>query len=500
VATNGDGESIIVWNSDDGSYEGVYAQRFDSVGNPVGHSFLVNTCVRARQFCPVVAMDQTGNFVVTWQSHLQDGSQFGIYGQRYRATGRKNGSEFRINTKTLGDQVRPAVAMNASGEFVVAWSTPTAGTLGVSAQRYDARGVKVGDELIVTSGVSANETQPLMNPSADIDDNGNFVVAWASPQEPAGGNDHDIYCRQFLVSKGQFGPRLRVNDSGAGDQQHASVSVDPTGNFVIAWSSQDSAGQLGGIHARRFDNSSRPLGDEFLISSQTDQNDFYPTIAHAPNHGFVAAWQRTGADGSVRQIYAKQEGTQPEFRVAPNKPPHVAYFYPSCGQRNVAMDGQGRYLVTWLSRDGGWKVFGQRYNVDGSPLGSVFTVSRPEFQIFACDQRDHLRSYRIEDRDGARVTSLATASNRGVIGAVYESGSIKVWELNAEGSASERMSVNVIDFDATEPEDQVALSSDGSRLFTSGEEGSLRVWDVANGSLIKAIDTTYGTSGPSCLA
>ena len=38
-----------------------------------------------------------GGFVVTWQSDGQDGSGYGIYGQRYMADGTAEGSEFLVN-------------------------------------------------------------------------------------------------------------------------------------------------------------------------------------------------------------------------------------------------------------------------------------------------------------------------------------------------------------------------------------------------------------------
>ena len=41
-----------------------------------------------------------GGFVVTWTSDGQDGSGYGIYGQRYAADGTAVGSEFRVNTFT----------------------------------------------------------------------------------------------------------------------------------------------------------------------------------------------------------------------------------------------------------------------------------------------------------------------------------------------------------------------------------------------------------------
>ena len=85
VAGMNDGGFVVTWNSErqDGSSFGVYGQRYDSAGNRVRKEFQVNTYTKKDQFDPSVAGLSDGGFVVTWGSHGQDGSLFGVYGQRY---------------------------------------------------------------------------------------------------------------------------------------------------------------------------------------------------------------------------------------------------------------------------------------------------------------------------------------------------------------------------------------------------------------------------------
>ncbi len=42
----------------------------------------MNTTTADNQTRPVVAIDADGDFVIAWQSNLQDGSNYGIYAQR----------------------------------------------------------------------------------------------------------------------------------------------------------------------------------------------------------------------------------------------------------------------------------------------------------------------------------------------------------------------------------------------------------------------------------
>jgi hypothetical protein len=89
--------------------------------------------------------------------------------------------EFQVNSYTTGNQANPAVAADASGSFVVAWSSPgSAGTdasgFGVQAQLYDAAGVPVGGEFQVNSYTTGFQVSPTVG----ADPLRSFVVAWKS--------------------------------------------------------------------------------------------------------------------------------------------------------------------------------------------------------------------------------------------------------------------------------------------------------------------------------
>jgi hypothetical protein len=77
-------------------------------GMPVGPEFQINTYTTSGQHRPVVASDSAGNFVVAWDSAFQDGSFYGIYAQRFDSTGTPLSAEFRVNSyTTLVNASRP---------------------------------------------------------------------------------------------------------------------------------------------------------------------------------------------------------------------------------------------------------------------------------------------------------------------------------------------------------------------------------------------------------
>src|SRR5205814_1118008 len=116
---------------------GVFGQRYANTGAPIGPEFRVNTYTTSYQNVPRLASDASGNFVVVWSSYSQDGSNDGVFGQRYASTGAPLGPEFRVNTYTTNSQGVPAVASDSSGNFVVVWMSEQDGSSsGVFGQRY----------------------------------------------------------------------------------------------------------------------------------------------------------------------------------------------------------------------------------------------------------------------------------------------------------------------------------------------------------------------------
>ncbi|MEX2140632.1 MAG: hypothetical protein WD894_15320, partial [Pirellulales bacterium] len=124
VALQADGKIVAVgFSYQDGISDFAVARYLGDNAALVGAEFQVNTITTDSQSFPSVAMDEAGNFVVTWTSLGQDGSSYGVYGQRYAADGSTLGGEFRVNTTTTESQDFPSVAMDEAGNFVVTWTS-----------------------------------------------------------------------------------------------------------------------------------------------------------------------------------------------------------------------------------------------------------------------------------------------------------------------------------------------------------------------------------------
>ena len=144
-------------------------------GDPLGPEFRVNTFITGDEIASSVARDPSGNFVVVWNSP-QDGSSDGVFGQRYNGSGVPLGSEFRVNTYTTGFQEFPSVAADSTGNFVAVWHSNQEGSVGIVGQRFASSGAPLGSEFRVNTYTTGNQYFP----SVAADSAGNFVVVWTS--------------------------------------------------------------------------------------------------------------------------------------------------------------------------------------------------------------------------------------------------------------------------------------------------------------------------------
>jgi hypothetical protein len=363
LSADANGDFVVVWQSlgQDGSSYGVFGQRFSAAGARRGSEFQANTYVTSYQSRPAVASDANGNFIVVWQSSGQEGSlsSGGVFGRRFSAAGVPQAAEFQVNTYTTSLQYVPAVAADAAGDFVVVWDSfgQDGAAYGVFGQRFNASGARVGAEFRVNSFTTSLQRDPAV--AADA--NGNFVVVWTSSRDADG--SYGVFAQRFNSSGAPQGPEFRVNSYTTGNQSFSAVASDAGGNFVVVWTSLNQDGNLYGIFGQRFNASGVPQGGEFLVNSTTVDNQIYPAVSSDANGNFVVAWQGLDVDGTSFGVFGRRfnasglaQGT--EFLVNS---------YTTNFQRRpaIASNPDGDFVVAWQSYGQdepiSYGIFGQRY-------------------------------------------------------------------------------------------------------------------------------------------
>ena len=265
VAALSSGGFVVTWQAqnEDGSGWGIYAQRYTDTGAPAGSEFRVNSTWANDQLFPSITALAVGGFVITWQSYLQEGGsnpRNGVYAQRYSESGVPNGSDFRLNTTTNEEQSFSAVSALSDGGFVAIWHSflQDGNDYGIFGQRVDSNGNALSGEFPINQQTAGNQVEPSLTTLAD----GGFVVTWETINQD--GNGYGIYGRRYLGNGNPASDEFRVNTSFIGDQVNPSVTALTGGGFVVTWQSTDDGSSLG-IFGQRYDAAGAATGAEFRV-------------------------------------------------------------------------------------------------------------------------------------------------------------------------------------------------------------------------------------------
>lgn len=254
----------------------------------------LNTHTPLDQQRPAAAGNASGQAVVIWESFAQDGSHFGIFGRRL-LNGEPVGEEFAVNSYSIGRQTFPAVAMNASGEFIAVWRSSLQGGPGgtIYGQRFAADGSRIGGEFQI--GPDDSDLDSQSEPQVVLRDNGEFAVAFSNRQldevaTALGRNDLETRFIQFRLYNADGSPRtapITATESAAdGSPRFSRLGLDGEGRMVLVWINGNQ------IRARHFDAAGAALSEPYNVNTTaanlaSDQ----PALVVAPDGRYAIAWE-----------------------------------------------------------------------------------------------------------------------------------------------------------------------------------------------------------------
>lgn len=160
--------------------------------------------------------------------------------------------ESRLNSAIDGDDVAPALSINASGDMVVVWRNGTS----VLGRRFDVDGQTVGGEFLVNVNAPTDVGFHDVGIAAD----GHFLVAW---QE-----DTVAKIRMFASDTTPLSDEQQV--SGADPVSNVVAAMGEDGAYAVMWQNLSPVLRVGGIHV-----------DELGVSSALsyEQNSSAPSVA-----------------------------------------------------------------------------------------------------------------------------------------------------------------------------------------------------------------------------
>ncbi len=359
IAINNNGNFIITWESYYQNYSlfDVFAQRFDKEGNKLGEEFQVNFPTEGRHVNSYVAMDKEGKFIVVWRANRD----WKVYAQRFDKNGNKLGDEFRVSA-TEGERADPLIAMDGQGNSLISFKYGQYGD--AYAQRFDKDGNRIGGEF----GIDGYESRIAMDP------NGDFITT------DTDGARETLYAYRYNNCGERIGEALQVSlskaDGADSEIGQSSVALNDTG-FVVTWKDYDDSRM--GVYAKRFNSDGNDIDEEFRVNRTTEGDQIYPDVAMDCEGDVVITWVNT--DGFVADIYAQRykngEYIGGEFRVNSNT---FSYSPGWDGPPKIATDNKGNFVITW---EGDSDIYAKKFSFyNPADLNKDGYVDFKDFGIF----------------------------------------------------------------------------------------------------------------------
>jgi hypothetical protein len=299
IAADPSGAFVIAWENFTTSNVDIFARRYDGTATALGPRFLVNESTLRSAPQPRVGAAQDGSFLVAWQQ--DDGSEVGVVARLYPPTGSTGAAPMLLNTYTVGRQRPGAVAASPDGTYLVVWdSTILSGPSqdgsdgGIFARRCDSAGGPIGTEFQVNSYTVGRQTMPVVG----IDGKGNFVVVWESRQ--ALGN-YGLFGQRFDRVGARVGTEFQVSSYTYGGQALASTTMDDGGNFVVLWQDPFQDGSPTGVFGQQFNPEGQRLGSEFQANIYTLGAQLAPRVSATGPGQFIAVWNSGPQAGGENQ-------------------------------------------------------------------------------------------------------------------------------------------------------------------------------------------------------
>jgi len=340
ISSDISGNFNISWQDDRNDYGDVYARQYSNVGNSIGDCFKVNTDNGDKvQYYSEIFTDDSGTFRIVWED-LRYGLNEDIFAQAYLSDGSPVDDNFKVNDDLASEnQKLPSMALDSSGNLIYVWVDFRFGEEAIFAQRFSGDGTAIGSNFKVNDDTTIYNY--ISGPSVATSPDGSFVISWTDGRS---GYCLDIYAQRYSANGTPSGNNFLVSYLGYCHHLNSAVVCKTNGDFIITWNDEDEGG---------FDIKSK---------SNLHCTDYLATKSNNKNKGT--------APDVYAQIYLS-DGTAVGENFMVNEDIINTY------QKNptIAVDVMGNFTIVWQDdRNDPWHIYAQRFQSDGTPLGSNFTV------------------------------------------------------------------------------------------------------------------------------
>src|SRR5262245_21038799 len=373
ISVSPTGFAAVAWQDDrDGNgYYDVYVRRFDATGTAATGEILVNSDTSGQQRRPAVAINDSGDFVVVWEDDRDGNGYYEILGRTFDSFGNPLSGDITVNPVSGGQQVRPSVGMDSAGNWVAVWEDDRDGNgyYDIFARRFDRTGAALGGEIRVNQVRDGQQTAVEIAMAPD----GRAVVVWEDDQD--GDGYYQIVARRIDAGGVPAGNQFTINEVSAGQHRKPVVAMTPSGSFVVVWEDdQDRKGDRQ-ILGRLFDASGAPSGNQFTVNEVGDGQRHRPSVGMNASGLFAVAWEDDHDGDGTYEILARTFNADGSPRTG-----NTSINAVSAGQHvsaSVGMADAGIYAVAWQDDRrgrGDWSILLRLRDSDGASLTGEVAV------------------------------------------------------------------------------------------------------------------------------
>jgi hypothetical protein len=339
---------------------------------PQGGEYPIAPSLPGDQIYPALSVNASGGYLV-WHDNITDGSGYGVSALRLDGNFSPVYSTFRVNEQTAGDQDYAQVSILNNGGAAFVWQGGPQGFQKIYARFMSAQNTWLTGEFLVNSFTNGPQAAPVVATLA----NGNVIVAWESYYQISQSAMRDVYFAQFTPAGAKIGAETLVNQTTDLNQRAPAIAPLSDGRFVVVWISESQPvtdTYRVDVYARIFGADGQPAGNEFIVNTGT-RTCSNPTVAASTGGGFLVSWaEKDVTSTDSMDIYCRPfSGSAAGGSVQRVN----TYTYGDQYAPRASFAG-GTYLVVWtsLAQDGSKEgVFGRFLNSDGSAASIEFRVN-----------------------------------------------------------------------------------------------------------------------------
>ncbi len=391
ITVNSNGYFLIAWDDErNGVGKDIYAQVFNPNGMPRGVNLKLNDdgFYNFDQIYPTIDVDNDGGFIITWTGYSK-WEKWNVYAQRYTKDGTAISNNFQVSDRKSFSNRKSAIAIDDSGNFLITWKENNYDKA-IYFKQYQNNGNVINKKKI------SNDEQ-LINDFVDVgcDSIGNFFVTFQRVSKYSS-KYSDIILQRYK-NDGKFtGSITVVNDDNNNEPQNKpSIAVNKKGTFVIAWEDSRNNTSQADIYAQMFSNADYGTAIGHNIKVNDDEGLFshlQPDVDIDNNGNFGITWiDNRNQQFDVFMQYYLADGTLQGNNIkvndsSINTDPHLP---------TIAFDNNGKYVIVWASwLNDSWAILGQRFLGNGTRVGNNFLIAKTfitnrDVQILSPDVKLH---------------------------------------------------------------------------------------------------------------